>query len=109
MKLLLALMISITALIGCGYEEKTTYYIPSKDGDKSHDDKFAEILPTLKGSCLVAGCHANGAIVDITTEEAYENSNSKARIENGSMPPSVSKAGQDFDEDKKKLLLSFFE
>lgn len=98
----------ILGLSGC-QKKITIYNIDPKNGGNSNlEEKYAKIEDVLKGSCLTAGCHAGGNIVDLGSGARLAASNSKARIENGSMPPPNSGPGQAFNDSKKTLLLSFF-
>ena len=116
MKLIFCLLF----FIGCGDDKKTTVYEPDPPsgggsggnpggGGSSVEAKYAQARPTLKGSCLTSGCHANGAIVDLTTAAKYLASNSKARISGGSMPPPQSGPGKAFTANKKAILLAVFD
>ena len=103
---MLRAMLLVLFMFGCA-EKKTTIYKPDPGGDGGGDsaleEKYNEIKSTLTSSCETAGCHAGGAIADLSTASKFKNGNSKARIENGTMPP-----GGNISEADKEKLLSFF-
>lgn len=99
----------ISLTIACGYDDSKTYVIPNPEPvDDALKEKFAAVEPVLKASCLTAGCHAGGAIADITTAGKLKASNSKARVENGTMPPQGSDEAANFNAESKEIFLSFF-
>lgn len=68
---------------------------------------WASVSNVLEQDCNQSGCHAGA---DFTSEEqAFLNSNSKARVANGSMPPKYSKDFNQWTDEKKNLILEFFE
>ena len=68
---------------------------------------WANVSNVLEQDCNQSGCHAGA---DFTSEEqAFLNSNSKARVANGSMPPKYSKDFNQWTDEKKNLILEFFE
>ena len=68
---------------------------------------WAVLQPIIEKDCNQSGCHAGASFT--AGEQAFLNSRSKARVANGSMPPKYSDRYEKWDNEKKDLLLSFFE
>lgn len=88
----------------CG---KDTYDVVYKDPKPQPDggeqvDWNAEVKGLVEAKCL--SCHGAGGIQapDLSTAAKFKNSNAKARIANGSMPP-----GGGLPGNEKDILISF--
>jgi len=110
-------VLMVFLLSSCGGDSREVYQnepTPKNGGGSSGgsgdsiEAKYEVISPLVKNSCLVAGCHINGAIVDLTTAAKFAASNSRNRIADGSMPPPQSGPGKSFTADKKAAILNFF-
>ena len=59
--------------------------IPTPTPGPALPPDWREIKGIVQESCAINGCHANSGFLE--TEAGFRNSNAKARILNGSMPP----------------------
>jgi hypothetical protein len=94
-----------------GCNKKTKIYPDPGGGTAINwEARYTEVRPALDESCLTSGCHAGGAIVDLTTAAGLRGPNSRARIEGGTMPPPNSGAANDFESSgNKATILSYWD
>jgi hypothetical protein len=87
-------------LNSCGSEEEQV--ITQKGSGSASKPKWAEIAPLVAKECV--NCH-NGAKhpLNLSTQAAWDNSKSKARIANDSMPPN-----KKLEPSVKEKFLSYF-
>ena len=97
----------IMSLPGCD-NKSSSVYEPGPGGDPELEASYAEVSDIIIATCLVAGCHANGAKVDLQSGVALQASKAQVRLENGSMPPPNSGPAAGFTEEMREKLLSFF-
>jgi len=103
-------------LAGCGTTEKITEIrpgppaptpVPTPNPGGGDLDFVRDIQPVLRANCALSGCHGPGGM--FAGENEFLISDGPRRILNGSMPPSYSPKFGQWTEDKKQLVLTWYD
>lgn len=80
---------------------------PVKPDPKEPELTFlSTVVSIVDADCALSGCHANSQI--FKSEEAFLQSTSISRIENGSMPPTLSPRYNQWTDDKRDIILEWY-